>query len=391
MFARSLILLAFLFAFSGPGLVRAAADIPDAEDDNWLSIFDYQERESFSIYGPPLREDLKESQDNTQLYLDMVENFYEVSEDEDDFQFIVEAFSVPVDQFRPTSFRPDGGVEDDLFPDDPLPQAHKTTSRYVDGVRLSTLPGSPFTPRAMASVKLGDDTGGPRSLFADVKKDEAIAKETGKELPKEEADKKAADVADDKAKEADAGPAGKINAPPKAPLPNSDMETLHLLQQAVRDLGLQKELNFENNMNRQTTASMGEKKETSKPDEGKDATPAQTVAPAAEPSANAPAPAVTEGDKGKEPVSAGPATAPSPASPPAKATEAKKAAPVKSVKAIDKKKEKKKEAQKKKKEAPRKSKPAPVIKTAPLPAPAPAAPPAPPQPEFEAIPDYSMH
>lgn len=370
MFLRTLFLVLCLAAlggsFSAPACAQGAV-LPEEDDSNWLSVFDFQEREAFSMFGPPLKEDMSEAQAQTQLYLDMVEHFYEVAEDEDDFQFIVEAFSVPVEQFRPNSFRPEGGVVDDLFPDDPLPQLHKTTSRYVDSVRMSTLPGAPFEARSLATVKLGDDTGGPRSLFTDDKKDAAIAKETGKEAPNDAAAKKEAE-AEQKKKEAEAAAAGKINAPPKAPLPNSDMETLHLLQQAVRDLGLQKELNFENNLKRQTLVSEGQQ---NKP--GSVSAPPSETTPAPEKTDAAPTPAETKKDEAPAGAVDNPASkvvmpAADTTTEKLKNPSPKKTTPAKSAGAEDIKDKTKKKKPVKKKE-PLKNKKRAVIKEAPLPVP----------------------
>jgi hypothetical protein len=262
MLTRSL-LVAFAFLWLA---VPAYANAPvPADNEEWLNVFDFQERQAFNVYGPPLEEDAAQFGEQTKLYLDMVEFFFVVSEDENDFDMVAEAFSVPVDVFRPSSFRPEGTIDDSLFADDPLPQQFKSTSYYVDTIRPSFVPGATFKAKSLSQVKLGDSSA-PRSLFQDEKNPE--------EKPPEEPAKK-----DDKAGEETAQkdkdeniPAGKINAPkrPENFMPGSDEETLHALQQAIRELGLEKQLNFESNQhNTQRRMQMSDGKtppEGEKPD-----------------------------------------------------------------------------------------------------------------------------
>ncbi len=245
-FLALFILIYMSAAAPWPAVSIAYADVPDAiaADDpmpvgdpgGWTNVYDFQERNAFSNYGPPLEEDSARFEAETKLYQDMLDNFYTIDSDEDDFSFVAEAFSVPVEEFRPASFRPDPTATGDLFEDDPLPESVKSSSAYVTTIRPSVLPGEAFRPRSVNEVKLGDENV-PRSLFF-----EKPTPPVAEEKPKEEV-KKA--EADDKDKKDDT--AGHINKPkkPEAPIPGSDQETLQLLQQAVRELGLEKQLNFE--------------------------------------------------------------------------------------------------------------------------------------------------
>lgn len=253
-------LRAFFFIFLLGGLIaleaRADDPVPLPSEDEWTSLPDFYERNGFINYGPPLVEDLPRYREETQLYLDMIEHFYVVSEDEDDFAFVAQAFSVPVATFRPSSFRPAGKNDmDDIFSDDPLPEATNSSSYYVDTIRPSFMPGGPFQPRSIEEVKLGDDGRG-RSLFNDPppkKEEKAPEPKTAKKDDKEDKNAKDKSEADE-----EMAKAGKINAPtkPKAIIPGSDEETLQALKQAVHDLGLQKQLNFESNQYSQTTTKM---------------------------------------------------------------------------------------------------------------------------------------
>ncbi len=192
----------------------------------WQSIFDYEEKYAFEEYGPPMKKNLRRFQKETRLYEDMAYYFDEAAEDEPDFTFIVEAYSVPVGLFRPTVIRPEGEAEkDSLFgEDDPLPEATDSTSVYVEDIRPTYLPGGPLKPRHPNAVSLGSKKHG--SLFAKP------------ELPPTPAMAPSATTA--------AVPPGAINAPKKkAPLPGSNEETLMNLKKAVRELGLERKINFD--------------------------------------------------------------------------------------------------------------------------------------------------
>lgn len=217
--------------------------VPLPPDDHWTTIGDYYERNAFSVYGPPLEEDMPRAREEMRLYLDMVHNFYIISNDEDEFYYVAEAYSVPVGAFRPSSFRPGGADSVDVFDDDPLPEDYNSSSYYVDAIRPSYLPGAPFKVRAPDASEAR-----ARSLFADPPKK---APEAAKpDIPPHEetaADAAAAAVGAAPAAAAQqTPPAGRINAPKKTGpvVPGSDQETLEALQKAVRELGLEKQIDF---------------------------------------------------------------------------------------------------------------------------------------------------
>ncbi len=220
--------------------------VPLPPDDHWTTIGDYYERNAFSVYGPPLEEDMPRAREETRLYLDMVQSFYIISDDEDEFDYVAEAYSVPVGSFRPSSFRPGGENSIDVFDDDPLPENYNSSSYYVDTIRPSYLPGGPFKIRTQDGSEAR-----ARSLFADQPKKapEPAAAAAKPDVPPPEetaADAAAAAIAGKPPATQQTQQAGRINAPkkPGTALPGSDQETLEALQKAVRDLGLEKQFDF---------------------------------------------------------------------------------------------------------------------------------------------------
>jgi hypothetical protein len=228
----------------------------------------------------------------------------------------VESYSVSVDIFRPAVIRPEGQAvkEDESNPfgeDDPLPEAVKSTSSYVEEVRPTFIPGKPLKMRQEGEVKLGNEQLG--SLFADtdkMKKESAV-------LPKE---KQPAQVMGPPLPP-DQPPAGQIDQPkkkdaktvppiPAGPAPGSDEETLLNLKQAVKELGLERQLSFDGR-----TQAIG-----SGVQDVHDSTPAQgTVGPPLPQTAGPPMPAAPHAapprTKAKKPVVKKPAPKPPVAAP----------------------------------------------------------------------------
>lgn len=258
-----------------------AAEESETRADYWQPLQDFEARLAFEAYGPPLPEDAEKARAETQLYADMVEYFDDVSDDEDMFGFVAEAYSVPVDVFRPSVMRVTGGGTGDVFDDDPLPMAMQSSSLYVDSIRPTFLPGPLLKPRQLGEVKLGEAQ--KQALFAPPPEPEVLPTEDMEagEVPK-------AALLPPVSRTGMAGvaapePPRGINAPPKSEktgitsveeqqarivgvkdqkgtagteagqsaLPaiprNPDEETLFALKQAVKELGLEKELNFEGN------------------------------------------------------------------------------------------------------------------------------------------------
>lgn len=253
--------LLLLLVLALPVMLRAAegsmTDAVNNPEKPWQDLQDFEESVAFDQYGPPIKEDAKKFQEQTSLYLDMLADFDEISDDEDDFAFVAEAYRVPTSEFRPASLRPGEGGGDELFDDDPLPSKIQSTSVYVDTVRQSVLPGPAIKPKNMDEVKLGENLAKP--LFAEPEKPKP------KEKPKEEvkqAEKPKAKPGDKPgASEASNAymKAGRINAPPQAAgmggaqnaashRLSPDEETLMALKNAVKELGLEKQLNFEGGM-----------------------------------------------------------------------------------------------------------------------------------------------
>jgi hypothetical protein len=229
----------------------AKAETDAAADDDWQNVQNFEARRAFEAYGPPTQENAKKSQEETQLYNDMVLSYDDIADDEDEFSFVSEAFSVPVESFRPASARINNQTEaDDIFADDPLPDKTISSSGYVHDIRPSFLPGQLLKQQNFYAVKLGES--GTKPLFAPTpppppppKKAEARPEDAVNPFTPPPDESKKDDLA-----------AGKINAPPKgsAPAAGTDEETLHALRQAVKDLGLEKKLNFESSPTRNTMA-----------------------------------------------------------------------------------------------------------------------------------------
>lgn len=275
----------------------------------WQSFHDFEEARAFEIVGPPMKDGLKNAEDETALYLDMILYYEDIAEDDDDFSFVAEAFSVSLEELRPATLRIAEEDVDDVFSDDPLPGRLNSSSFYVDRIRVPALPGRALKPRILDDVKLGDAE--KRSLFLEPEKPKPAVAETpepekkpeppkkvaapepllppslggrGQRLEPAEAEKQTADAPAPKPDLA----AGKINAPRPAARPyvNPDEETLVLLRQAVKELGLEKQLNFESSpFGSQTLVQVNEQK---------DGKPKMDMPPAASATAPATSPAVAQ-------------------------------------------------------------------------------------------------
>lgn len=269
------------------GLVALFAVAVRAEEaavpTGWLNVHDYDEVRAFEDMGPPTRANAKAAMEETDLYRDMLAHFEDIADDEDDFAFVAEAFSVSLEELRPASLRViDEGV-DDVFADDPLPGKVQSTSVYVNKIRLTTLPGLALKPRNLDDVKLGDI---PRhSLFGEEAKPKAPAPPKAEAVAEKKEEKpplaQTPGASAPPAAHADTSvqnpaaavtplataaeaPAGQINKP-QAATPSKyvspDEETLVLLRQAVKELGLEKQLNFEaSQYSNQTMLQMQEQK-----------------------------------------------------------------------------------------------------------------------------------
>lgn len=297
----TLVLCAGLAVLAFHSAARAEAeDVVSA----WQSFHDFEEARAFEIVGPPMKDGLKNAEDETALYLDMIQYYEDIAEDDDEFAFVAEAFSVSLEELRPATLRIAEEDVDDVFSDDPLPGRLNSSSFYVDRIRVPALPGRALKPRILDEVKLGDAE--KRSLFLEPEKPKPAVAETpepekkvepkkvavqepllppslggrGQRPEPAEAEKQAADVPAPKTDLA----AGKINAPRPAARPyvNPDEETLVLLRQAVKELGLEKQLNFESSpFGSQTLVQVNEQKD------GKPKMDMPPAAPATAPSLSA--------------------------------------------------------------------------------------------------------
>jgi hypothetical protein len=234
---------AFLACF----FAREACAATSTNAPLWQSIIDNEEKYAFDTVGPPMPDQVGKYRQETKLYEDMVQNFDEVGEDEPDFTFVMEAYSVPVESFRPALIRPEGEAikESESNPfgeDDPLPEDVKSTSTYVDDIRPTYLPGEPLKMRSVKEVeKEGSQLG---SLF---KQTDKLKAETAAATVDQPAPPATPPEAAPETKPHDDVPAGKINAPTKKPppAPDSDEETLANLKKAVSELGLDNKLNLD--------------------------------------------------------------------------------------------------------------------------------------------------
>jgi hypothetical protein len=283
-----------------------AAAPTDGNSVLWKSIQDYEDKYAFDLYGPPLPQNRARFESEQQLYEDMVQHFDEVGEDEYDFTFIILAYDVPVDVFRPEIIRPGEAVkesEDNPFgEDDPLPESVSSTSAYVEEIRPTFLPGGPLKQRSMQDVKLAPDQQG--SLFSEKKPALEV-------LPAPEA--------------AAAGQSplptaktGATDVPKKQPQFDTDADTLANLKAAVKQLGLERKLNLDPKSQRMGSGDDAPVPPTPAPTSSVPAipttqspTPVPTTAPApVAPAAPTPAPA---------PVTQAPVAAPKAVAPQAKA------------------------------------------------------------------------
>ena len=207
----------------------------------WQNIQDFEETRYFAIAGPPTQEDSARAIAETKLYEDMVEYFDDLEGEDDDYLFIVEALFDRDDTSLPASLRDDDDIEDAIS--DRI-DAPFSSSMYIDSVRPSFLPGTQIKPRPLEPEK--KDNADARSLFADIlkpKADDILGNEVKPIIaidPEKLAAEEAAKAEDKKQK------AGNINAPPKQRAVSPDEETLSLLKQAVKQLGLEKRFNLGN-------------------------------------------------------------------------------------------------------------------------------------------------
>ncbi|NDE90282.1 MAG: hypothetical protein EB059_03970 [Alphaproteobacteria bacterium] len=210
------------------------------EQNEWQNLQDFDETVYFAVAGPPMQEDVVRARAETDLYEEMVANVDDLEEEEDnDYEFVVESIFGPDD--LPASLR----VEDDdmIARWESNAAASQTSSIYIDAVRPTYFPGFQIKPRVLDETK--KDNQDARSLFADIEK----PPEKPEVKKPDEAEQAATDPAKREAKrefgakQSNPARAGKINAPPKRPL-SPDEETLGELKQAVKELGLEKQLNL---------------------------------------------------------------------------------------------------------------------------------------------------
>lgn len=214
----------------------------------WQNIKDFDDTALFAVAGPPTQEDAERAKADTQLYEDMVNNFDELEDEDDDYLFVIEALFDPEDSSRPASLRMDDDDVDDNI-DEATSTPNLTSSIYIDTVRPTFFPGFQIKPRALDPDK--KDNADARSLFADLNKPRAddILNDEKPIIPGEPPVQAAVPVLPGTTKDAAdaAEKAGKINAPPKAaakrPL-SPDEETLGALKEAVKELGLENKLNL---------------------------------------------------------------------------------------------------------------------------------------------------
>ncbi len=205
----------------------------------WQNIQDFEETRFFAIAGPPTQADSARAIAETKLYEDMVEHFDDLEGEDDDYLFIVEALFDRNDTDMPASLRNDDDIDDAL---NNRMDAPFSSSMYIDSVRPSFLPGTQIKPRPLEPEN--KDNADARSLFADILKPKAddILGDEIKPIIAIDPDKLAAEEAakaEDKKQKA-----GNINAPPKQRAVSPDEETLSLLKQAVKELGLEKRFNL---------------------------------------------------------------------------------------------------------------------------------------------------
>lgn len=248
MLNRALSLVCFM-ALLHPYAVFAedmpASEIPSEpiqqSQNAWQNLQDYEDTRFFAIAGPPPLEDAERSRAETQLYEDMVDNFDDLEDEDDDYLFVVESLFDPEDSSRPASLRNDDDMDEALLDANDSPILN--TSMYIDAVRPTFLPGVQIKPRELDTTKKENTEA--RSLFSDLikpKADEIL----GDAKPITAIAPEGVEAAADKTAKAetDASKAGTINAPPKHRTISPDEETLNQLKQAVKELGLEKHLNL---------------------------------------------------------------------------------------------------------------------------------------------------
>ena len=217
----------------------ALAFVPEADpvkqmDDAWQTIRDFEETRYFSVAGPPMQQDAERAANETKLFEDMVEHYDDLEDEDDEYLFVIESLFDPENVSRPASLRMDNMDE----AKNAVQEMPASTSMYIDSVRPTFLPGTQIKPRMLEPEK--KDVTSARSLFADIlrpKADEIMNEEVKPILAVDE-DKPADGVGDKLTK------AGTINAPPKQRVVSPDEETLNQLKQAVKELGLEKQLNL---------------------------------------------------------------------------------------------------------------------------------------------------
>ena len=205
-------------------------------DDAWQSVRDFEETRYFSVAGPPTQEDADRAIAETKLFEDMVENYDDLEDEDDEYLFVIESLFDPEDTSRPASLRADDSDGAERAEEAPV-----SSSMYIDSVRPTFFPGFQIKPRIIEPDK--KDVATTRSLFADIlkpKADEILSDE--KPILAIDPDKPADGAlakSDDKLSKV-----GSINAPPKQRAVSPDEETLIQLKQAVKQLGLEKSLNL---------------------------------------------------------------------------------------------------------------------------------------------------
>ncbi len=206
----------------------------------WQNLQDYEDTRFFAIAGPPMLEEAERSRAETQLFEDMVENFDNLEDEDDEYLFVIEALFDPEDSSRPASLRNDDDIDEATLDRNDAPIMN--TSMYIDAVRPTFLPGVQIKPRDLEPDK--KENSDVRSLFSDLLKPKAdqilddikpIVAIAPDGTPQASPDQNA---------KPDGAKAGNINAPPKKRIVSPDEETLIQLKQAVKELGLEKNLNL---------------------------------------------------------------------------------------------------------------------------------------------------
>ena len=242
-------LMILLHPYSGFAAGDAAQEIQSApileRVGAWQNIRDFEETRYFSVAGPPTKDDAEHAIEETRLYEDMVQDYYELDDEDDaDYAFIVEALFEPEDASRPASLRNDDS--DEAISED-AESPNLNSSIYVDSVRPTFLPGMQIKPRAPEPEKKQNTDA--RSLFADILKPKAdeIMGEEIKPIVAIEPEHKVENASENEMKDDEKNQkAGNINAPTKQRAVSPDEETLNLLKQAVKEVGVEKRFKLGN-------------------------------------------------------------------------------------------------------------------------------------------------